>query len=104
MKSMGSVGFILALSLLVAGCKDNIEEMRLSPEQKARVLALQNPFGGNLVRLTNPTSGGDVLVGLLACKVYRAEPEQGVVVEWLRVKEVDSVARRATPLISNVRP
>ena len=82
---------VLASCVLLLGCKDDVEEMRLTPAEKSRVLALQNPFGNDLVRLTNAANGTDVLVGMLGCKVYRAQPEQGVVTEWRRVNEVNDL-------------
>lgn len=85
---MVSVGTVLAACLWMSGCKDDIEEMKLSPEEKTRVLALQNPFGKNLVRLTNAASGADVLIGLKRCRAYRAALEHSVVTEWLRIEEV----------------
>jgi hypothetical protein len=81
---------LCALSLLLlAGCTDNIEKMKLNQEEKARILALQNPFGSNLIRLSAQAEGRPVLIGLQDCKVYRAETESGVVTEWVRVPEVD---------------
>jgi hypothetical protein len=81
--------FVLLSLLLAAGCADDIEKMKLTKEEKERVLSLQNPFGSNLVRLNASGEDGPVLIGLQDCKVYRAEPEQGVVTEWVRVPEVD---------------
>src|SRR6187402_2741993 len=80
---------VLLSLLLAAGCADDIEKMKLTKEEKERVLSLQNPFGSNLVRLNASGDDGPVLIGLQDCKVYRAEPEQGVVTEWVRVPEVD---------------
>lgn len=72
--------------LLAVGCSDDIEKMKLTQEERDRVLSLQNPFGTNLVRL-NGSEG--VLIGLQDCKVYRAKSEQGVVTEWVRLPEID---------------
>lgn len=75
--------------LLASGCTDEIEKMKLTKEERERVLALQNPFGSNLVRINGSEKSEPVLIGLQNCKVYRAEPEQGVVTEWIGVSEVD---------------
>lgn len=90
MKWSLTVGCVLMSCFLMIGCKDDLEDMKLSPEEKVRVIALQNPFGANLVRLENALGGTDVLIGMRGCRVYRAEPEQGVVTEWQKVKEVDN--------------
>ena len=74
--------------LLMAGCTDNIEKLKLSKEDRERILLLQNPFGGNLVRINATGKGEPILIGLKDCKVYRAETEQGVVTEWVHVPEV----------------
>ncbi|WP_156481057.1 hypothetical protein [Variovorax sp. PAMC 28711] len=74
--------------ILMAGCTDNIEKLKLSNEDRERILLLQNPFGENLVRLNKAGKGEPILIGLKDCKVYRAEPEQGVVTEWVHVQEV----------------
>lgn len=80
---------VLLSLLLAAGCTDDIEKMTLTKEERERVISLQNPFGSSLVRLDPLGKDGPVLIGLQDCKVYRAEPEQGVVTEWVRVPEVD---------------
>ena len=74
--------------LLVAACTDNIEKLKLTKEDRERILALQNPFGSNLVRVNTSGKDGPILIGLQDCKVYRAEPEQGVVTEWVHAPEV----------------
>lgn len=81
--------FMLLVGLLASGCSDDIEKMKLNQEERDRILALQNPFGSNLVRLNTAGEQGDVLIGLKNCSVYRAEPEQGVVTEWVRLPEID---------------
>jgi len=80
--------YLLLILLIAAGCTDDIEKMKLTKEERERILPLQNPFGSNLVRLNPLGKGSPVLIGLQGCKVYRAEPEQGVVTEWVRVREV----------------
>jgi hypothetical protein len=80
--------YALLSVLLVAGCTDNIEKLKLTKEDKERILLLQNPFGSNLVRVNTSGKDGPVLIGLQDCTVYRAEPEQGVVTEWVHVPEV----------------
>ncbi|MFZ2268197.1 MAG: hypothetical protein WAV95_11535 [Azonexus sp.] len=81
--------YVFLSILIVAGCADDIEKMKLSKEERERIIPLQNPFGSNLVRLNPLGEDSPVLIGLQACTVYRAEPEQGVVTEWVRVREVD---------------
>ena len=88
MKQPHKILHALLCILLIAGCTDNIEKMKLTNEDRARILLLQNPFGSNLVRLNTPGKDGPILIGLQNCKVYRAEPEQGVVTEWVDVPEV----------------
>lgn len=80
---------MLLLPFFVAGCTDEVEQMKLTAEERQRVLALQNPFGSDLVRIG--ASGGQevLLIGLKHCKVYRAEPEQGAVTAWTHVTEID---------------
>lgn len=89
MKGLVFISWLLASCVLLTGCEDELEKLKLSDKEKEHVLALQNPFGENLVRLKTAGSDKSVLIGLLGCKLYRAEPEQGVVTEWHRVKEVD---------------
>lgn len=86
-----SSGYVIALCLLMTGCKDNIEDLKPTTEERAHVLAVQNPFGKNLVHLVNAARGTDVLIGMRGCKVYRAQPLNGVVTEWQRVDEVDAL-------------
>ncbi len=81
--------FMLLVSLFSAGCSDDIEKMKLTEEERDRILALQNPFGSNLVRLNTAGEQGGMLIGLKNCSVYRAEPEQGVVIQWVRLPEID---------------
>jgi hypothetical protein len=79
----------LLLSLLsLAGCADDIEKMKLTQEEKQHVLALQNPFGNAVVSLSPSDEKGPILIGLKNCTVYRAEPEQGVVTEWVRISQI----------------
>ncbi len=80
---------VLLFLLLAAGCSDDIEKMKLTKEERERILPLQNPFGSNLVRLNGSGEDRSVLIGLQECKVYRSEPEQGVVTEWVRLPEID---------------
>jgi hypothetical protein len=80
---------VLLFLLLGTGCSDDIEKTNLTEEERAKILALQNPFGSNLVRIESSDRDGIVLIGLKDCKVYRAEPEQGVVTEWVRLPEID---------------
>lgn len=75
--------------LSVVGCADDIEKMKLSEEEKQHVLSLQNPFGSDIVRLIPPGEKDPVLLGLRNCTVYRAEPKQGVVTEWIRITKLD---------------
>lgn len=91
MKPSKKTLFPLLFVLIAAGCADDVEKMKLTKEERERVLPLQNPFGSNLVRLNPQGEGGRVLIGLQGCRVYRAEPEQGVVTEWVRVEEVDGI-------------
>lgn len=87
---MSRIPFQLLLSLvLVTACSDEIVDMKLTREERDRILSLQNPFGGNLVRLDATGKDAPVLVGIKNCKVYRAQPEHGVVTEWVVVQEVD---------------
>ena len=88
MKQPQKILRVLLSLLLVAGCADDIEKLKLSKEERERILPLQNPFGSNLVRLNASGEDRSVLIGLQDCRVYRAEPEQGVVTEWVRVQEV----------------
>lgn len=80
---------LLPVCLLAAGCADDIEKMKLTEEERGRILALQNPFGSNLVRIGDAGEQAQVLIGLKNCKVYRAEPQQGVVTEWVGLPEID---------------
>ena len=89
MKQAQKILYVLLSLLLLAGCTDDIEDMKLTQEEKDRVLALQNPFGTDLVRLDASGAKGPVLIGLQHCTVYRAELELGVVTEWVRLPEVD---------------
>jgi hypothetical protein len=78
----------LLFLLLLAGCSDDIEKIKLTKEERERILPLQNPFGSNLIRLNPVGEAGPVLIGREGCRVYRAETEQGVVTEWVRVPEL----------------
>lgn len=89
MKPPQKILYALLSLLIAAGCADDIEKMKLTKEERERNIPLQNPFGSNLVRLNPLVEGSPVLIGLQDCKVYRAEPEQGVVTEWVRVREID---------------
>lgn len=88
MKQPQKILYALLSVLLIAGCTDNIEKLKLSKEDRERILLLQNPFGSNLVQVNTSGKDGPILIGLQDCKVYRAEPEQGVVTEWVHVPEV----------------
>ena len=88
MKQHQKIIHVLFSVLLVAGCTDNMEKLKLTKEDRERILALQNPFGSNLVRVNTSGKDGPILIGLQDCKVYRAEPEQGVVTEWVHAPEV----------------
>ena len=89
MRPFQKILLLLLVALFAVGCSDDIEKMKLTEQERGRILPLQNPFGSNLVRL-NPSPGdGAVLIGLKNCTVYRAEPEQGVVTEWVRLPEID---------------
>jgi hypothetical protein len=83
---------VLLFLFLLAGCSDDIEKMKLTKEERERIIPLQNPFGSNLIRLNPQGKAGTVLIGLQSCKVYRAETEQGVVTEWVRVPELTMAA------------
>lgn len=89
MRQFKKVLLLLLALLLAAGCSDDIEKMKLTKEERERILPLQNPFGSNLVRLNPPGEPGAVLIGLKNCNVYRAQPQQGVVTEWVRLPEID---------------
>jgi hypothetical protein len=78
----------LLFLLLLAGCSDDIEKMKLTKEERERILPLQNPFGSNLIRLNPPGKAEPVLIGRTGCRVYRAETVQGVVTEWVRIPEL----------------
>jgi hypothetical protein len=76
--------------LLAAGCADDIEQLTLSEVEKVRILQLQNPFGENYVRFAVPGEKQQVILGLKACKVYRAKLELGVVTEWIQENTLHS--------------
>ena len=88
MKQHQKIIHVFLSVLLVAGCTDNMEKLKLTKEDRERILALQNPFGSDLVRVNTSGKDGPILIGLQDCKVYRAEPEQGVVTEWVHIPEV----------------
>ena len=81
--------YALLSLFLIAGCTDDIEKLKLTKEERDRILILQNPFESELVRLNASGEDGPILIGLQDCTVYRAEPVLGVVTEWVRVSEVD---------------
>ena len=73
---------ISGLVFLLAACADDIEKLKLSEAEEARIQQLQNPFGENHVRVTVPGEEQQVLLGLKECKVYRAKIKQGMVTQW----------------------
>lgn len=75
--------FLFFLSLNLLACQDDKALLSLSVEEKARVLAIQNPFGKHFAKLDTPK--GMTYLGLRECKVYKAEIEKGVIVEWQQV-------------------
>jgi hypothetical protein len=75
---------------MLAGCMDEIEKMKLSEEERSHVLQLQNPFGDNYVRFTVSGEEYPILLGVSACKLYRAKLEQGVVTEWIKIPKLSS--------------
>ena len=89
MKQLQKILHALLSLVLIAGCTDDIEKMKLTEAERERILILQNPFGSDLVRLNASGENGPTLIGLQHCTVYRAELELGVVTEWVRVPEVD---------------
>lgn len=79
---------IFICMLILAGCTDEIEKMKLSEEEKSRVLQLQNPFGEDYVRLIVSGEEYPVLLGASACNLYRAKVERGVVTEWINIPKL----------------
>ena len=81
---------VLCFAVLITACADDIEKLKLSEEEKVRVLQLQNPFGENYVKFAVTGEAQPVLLGLQQCKVYRAKQELGVVTEWVRETALDT--------------
>jgi hypothetical protein len=80
---------IIFISMLIlAGCADEIEKMKLSEEEKSRVLQLQNPFEESYVRFNVSGEEYPVLLGASACRLYRAKVERGVVTEWVNIPKL----------------
>ena len=74
---------VLGSAFLMAACADDIEKLKLSDDEKVRILQLQNPFGPNYVKFASPGEEQQVLLGLKDCNVYRAKLKLGVVTEWV---------------------
>ena len=74
--------------LMLAGCTDKIEKMKLSEEHRAHVLKLQNPFGEDYVRFSVAGEEYPAMVGASACNLYRAKVERGVVTEWIKIPKL----------------
>lgn len=82
----------LTACFLLTGCQDPIETMQLTDAERERVLALQNPFGEDLLRLTAQAGGKPVVLGLgPGCRLYRATLAQEVIIGWQRVDGVEGV-------------
>jgi hypothetical protein len=81
---------ILISMLMLAGCMDEIEKIKLSEEDKLRVLQIQNPFGENYVRFSVSGQEYPVVLGVSACKLYRAKLEREVVTEWIKIPKLSS--------------
>lgn len=83
--------FIIFISaLILAACADDIEKMRLSDEERSRVLELQNPFGDKYIRFSVSGEESPVLLGMNECNIYQAKLERGVVTEWIKISELGS--------------
>lgn len=62
--------FIIFISaLILAACADDIEKMRLSDEERSRVLELQNPFGDKYIRFSVSGEESPVLLGMNECNI-----------------------------------
>jgi hypothetical protein len=75
--------FGLSLMLLSTAHADDIAQRKLSDSEKARIFALQNPFGERYLRFAVQGQEQPVLLGLRSCQLYRARLERGIVTEWM---------------------
>jgi hypothetical protein len=79
------VVFLVLLCLVGLGCKEPIEKLTLSPEERERVLQLHTFAADTRERVPADAGEGGRWVAASNCKVFRSLETQGVVYGWERV-------------------
>lgn len=81
-KSFNFITIFLFTAFIVSGCSDEVENTRLTEQEKQKIINIQDPFTKPVVKLLPANSEEPLFFGLQDCKVYEAKVIKGVIIEW----------------------